>query len=57
MNHDGYIGEICGTSMSLKCIAPEVLGVIIRQSAEQPDHLAVPDITIPPMVPEVLPAV
>lgn len=36
---------------------PLKLGVIIRQSAEQPDHLAVPDITILPMVPEDLPAV
>lgn len=41
--------------LAKKCTAPEELGVIIRQLAEQPDHLAVPDITIQPMIQDISP--
>lgn len=51
--------QICGASedpeMSKKCTAPEELGAIIRQLIEQPDHLAVPDITIQPMIQDISP--
>lgn len=51
--------QICGASedpeLAKKCTAPEELGVIIRQLVEQPDHLAVPDITIQPMVQDISP--
>ena len=41
--------------LAKKCTSPEELGVIIRQLAETPDHLAVPDITIQPMVQDISP--
>lgn len=51
--------NICGASedpeLAGKCTSPEELGVIIRQLAEQPEHLAVPDITIQPMVQDISP--
>lgn len=51
--------HICGASedsgLAKKCTAPEELGMIIRQLAEQPDHLATPDITVQPMIQDISP--
>ncbi len=51
--------NICGASedpqLASKCIAPEDLGIVVRQIVEQPDHLAVPDITIQPMIQDIQP--
>lgn len=38
-----------------KCTSPEELGEIIRQIILQPDHLAIPDITIQPMIQDISP--
>ncbi len=38
-----------------KCIGPEELGNLVRSIIEQPDHLAVPDITIQPVIQEISP--
>ena len=51
--------EIRGASedpeLAAQCIAPEELGAMIRFLAEQPDHLAVPDITVQPMIQDISP--
>lgn len=51
--------QISGASenpeLASKCTSPEELGIVIRQLIEQPDHLAVPDITIQPMVQDISP--
>lgn len=51
--------NICGASedpaLAARCIAPEELGIIIRSIIEQPDHLAVPDITVQPMIQDITP--
>ena len=41
--------------MASKCTAPEELGKIILDIIEQPDHLAVPDITVMPMIQDISP--
>ena len=41
--------------LAKKCTSPDELGNIIRQLAEIPEHLAVPDITIQPMIQEICP--
>ena len=41
--------------MASKCTAPEELGKIILDIIEQPDHLAVPDITVMPMIQDICP--
>lgn len=38
-----------------KCISPEELGIMIKHVAELPDHLAVPDITLQPMIQDISP--
>lgn len=42
-------------ALAAKCTAPEELGRIIAGIVEQPDHLAIPDITIQPMVQDISP--
>jgi len=42
-------------ALAAKCIAPEELGAIIRSIIEQPDHLAVPDITVQPVIQDISP--
>lgn len=37
------------------CIQPDDLGRIVRSVVEQPDRLAVPDITVQPMIQEIVP--
>ena len=41
--------------LAAQCIAPEELGAVIRSVIEQPDHLAVPDITVQPMIQDISP--
>ncbi len=41
--------------LASKCIAPEELGTIIKGIIEQPDHLAIPDITVQPMIQDISP--
>ena len=41
--------------MASLCIAPAELGKTIRQILEMPDHLAVPDITVQPMIQDISP--
>ena len=38
-----------------QCMAPEELGAIVRGIIEQPDHLTVPEVTVQPMVQEIVP--
>jgi short-subunit dehydrogenase len=55
-NHAACIsGASENPELAKKCTAPEELGMIIRQLVEQPDHLAVPDITIQPMIQDISP--
>lgn len=57
--HFNQAAEIRGASedpeLASKCIAPEELGAMIRFLAEQPDHLAIPDLTIQPMIQDISP--
>ncbi|NLF92511.1 MAG: SDR family oxidoreductase [Oligosphaeraceae bacterium] len=41
--------------LAAKCTSPEELGAIVRDVIAQPDHLAIPDITIQPMVQDICP--
>jgi len=51
--------QITGASedpeLSSRCIAPEELGEIVRSIIELPDHLAVPDLTLQPMIQDICP--
>ncbi len=38
-----------------QCIAPEELGSIVRNVIEQPDHLAIPDLTVQPVIQDICP--
>lgn len=51
----GIQGASENQDMAKKCTSPDELGAIICQIAEQPDHLAVPDITIQPMIQDICP--
>lgn len=42
-------------SIREKCIAPEDLGRLVVSILETPDHLAIPDVTIQPMVQDISP--
>ena len=42
-------------SRALKCTSPEELGMLVREILETPDHLAIPDVTIQPMVQDIQP--
>ena len=42
-------------SLASKCTAPEELGTLVREILETPDHLAIPDVTIQPMVQDIQP--
>lgn len=57
--HFNQAAEIRGASedpdLASKCIAPEELGAMIRFLAEQPDHLAIPDLTVQPMIQDISP--
>ncbi len=38
-----------------QCIAPEDLGKLVKDIIEMPDHLAIPDVTIQPMIQDISP--
>lgn len=42
-------------ALALKCTKPEELGELVREIIETPDHLAIPDVTIQPMVQDIQP--
>jgi len=42
-------------SRASKCTSPEELGTLVREILETPDHLAIPDVTIQPMVQDIQP--
>lgn len=55
-NHAANIsGASENPELAAKCIAPEELGNIVRCIIEQPDHLAVPDITVQPVIQDISP--
>lgn len=55
-NHAANIsGASENPGLAAKCIAPEELGNIVRSIIEQPDHLAVPDITVQPVIQDISP--
>ena len=41
--------------LSRKCTAPEELGQLVLEILETPDHLAIPDLTIQPMIQDISP--
>ncbi|OQA76987.1 MAG: putative oxidoreductase [Lentisphaerae bacterium ADurb.Bin242] len=41
--------------LASKCISPEELGVLVKEILETPDHLAITDLTIQPMVQDICP--
>ncbi len=41
--------------LASRCIAPEELGSLIRTIIEQPDHLAIPDLTVQPVIQDICP--
>ncbi len=41
--------------LATKCTAPEELGILVKQVLETPDHLAIPDVTLMPMVQDICP--
>jgi len=51
----GIVGAPEDPALSGKCIAPDNLGTLVVQVLETPDHLAVPDVTIQPMIQEIVP--
>ena len=51
----GIVGASEDGTLAKQCIAPEELGAIVRGILEQPDHLAVPELTVQPMVQEICP--
>jgi len=51
----GISGASEEPSLASKCIAPEELGRLVRELLETPDHLAVPDVVIQPMVQDISP--
>lgn len=55
-NHAANIsGASENPELAAKCIAPEELGNIVRSIIEQPDHLAIPDVTVQPVIQDISP--
>lgn len=55
-NHAANIsGASENPELAAKCIAPEELGNIIKSIIEQPDHLAIPDVTVQPVIQDISP--
>ena len=38
-----------------QCTSPEELGMIVKNILETPDHLAIPDLTVQPMIQDICP--
>ena len=51
----GIVGASEDRNLAKRCTAPEELGAIVRGVLEQPDHLAVPELTVLPMVQDIVP--
>ena len=51
----GIEGASEDPSLAAKCIAPDEIGRIVADMLETPDHLAVPDITLQPMIQDIQP--
>lgn len=51
----GITGASEDKSLADKCIAPEEIGRLVCDLLETPDHLAVPDVTLQPMVQDICP--
>jgi len=55
-NHAASIrGASEDPALAAKCIAPDDLGRLVLQVLETPDHLAIPDVTIQPMIQDIAP--
>ena len=55
-NHAANIsGASENPELAAKCIAPEELGNIIKSIIEQPDHLAIPEVTVQPVIQDISP--
>lgn len=54
-NAAGIKGASEDPELSKKCTSPEELGILVKQVIETPDHLAIPDVTIQPMVQDITP--
>ena len=55
-NHAANIsGASENPELAAKCIAPEELGNIIKSIIEHPDHLAIPDVTVQPVIQDISP--
>ena len=55
-NHAANItGASEDPALAAKCIAPETLGNLVRTIIEQPDHLAIPDVTVLPVIQDISP--
>lgn len=55
-NHAANIsGASENPELAAKCIAPKELGNIIKSIIEQPDHLAIPDVTVQPVIQDISP--
>ena len=51
----GITGASEDPSLASKCTSPEELGEIVLAVLSQPDHLAIPDLTVQPMVQDIQP--
>lgn len=53
--HANIQGASEDPGLSELCISPEDLGTLLRSILEMPDHLAIPDVTLQPLVQEISP--
>ena len=51
----GITGASEDPALAEKCTSPEELGAIVKSILETPDHLAVPDLVVQPMVQDICP--
>ena len=51
----GIAGASEDRNLAKRCTAPGELGAIVRGILEQPDHLAVPELTVLPLVQDIVP--
>ena len=43
------------TELAAKCTKPEELGILVKEILETPDHLAIPDVVIQPVIQDICP--
>ncbi len=51
----GISGASEDPAIAAKCTAPEELGELVKTILETPDHLAIPDVVLQPMVQDICP--